>query len=82
MKTKGQRQSKNVIDLRDPNFTGRRGKIGEKQLQQVFRPEVSKDLSRVVNTVINKNRNSNGPGAKTLRSPPGKVTNAFKKRGK
>jgi hypothetical protein len=82
MKTQGQRQSKNVIDLRDPNFVGKRGKLGENSKRQIFNPEVSTHMTSVVNRLVNKNRNSNGPGAKTLRSPPGKVASTFKKKGK
>jgi hypothetical protein len=79
---KGSRQSKNVIDVRDPNFTGLRRKIGENSKRQVFQPEASKKLTSFVNKLVNQNRNSNGPGAKTLRSPAGKVSSTFKKKGK
>lgn len=77
MKLNGKRTSKNVVDTRaGKEATRQKVEIG--QTRQVFDPELSKKLTYVSNRMASADRLANkGPGAKAMKSPPGKVADKF-----
>lgn len=95
MKKNG-RQSKNLIDKRDPS-EAKKAQLGSEHLRQVFDQGASKNITKVVNKVVNSDRyHAKGPGMTKMRSPsdglagkfskntiaPGKTSRPTKKKGK
>lgn len=70
MKWQGRKQSKNVVDKRDPNFkSGTQRELGDANLRQVFNPTLSKSLTKVANRVVRADpMHAKGPGMMKLRS--------------
>ncbi len=80
------RQSQNIIDIRSDEKSRARAKTGvelsQKHLGQIYNLPLSKDVTRVSNSVVNQFKGlAKGPGMTKLKSPSSKSTDRFQKSG-